>query len=311
MEQGKSVPADYVEIKYDSLGLLGTPRVLHFRDYSMEETLKLAQSTETNNLKAMVECLNEMCWEDFECANLSMQDLLNTVYSIHYSFYSNTIRKNYYIDPDLDEELRDKEENIDEAEINLLSLKTTVLKEDCREKFTLVNKNNTKKVTFHYPKLKDLMEPMDYTNNLFFVIERHISEIIQKVNLITKIRDEAKRKEAYEALPEEDRKTYESYANDKAKAYTLAVQASVIEKIDGEEIPTLEEKCNRLSEVPNTIWDQYTFFMEDYNYGIVPDVTFYSQYLGKEVTRRFLFQHLDFLPDMGTPNPERYKIYFE
>jgi hypothetical protein len=104
---------------------------------------------------------------------------------------------------------------------------------------------------------------------------------------------------------------YESYANDKAKTYTLAVQASVLEKINGVELTSLEEKFEKLTEVPNTLWTQYSQIMEDYNYGIVPEVTFHSPFLGKEVTRRFLFQHLDFLPDMGAQNTERYTVHFE
>lgn len=61
------VPSNYIEIKLDSLGKLSAPTTLHFRNYNMHEVLKLTTSRDIDKYSNIVECLNEMCFEDFDC----------------------------------------------------------------------------------------------------------------------------------------------------------------------------------------------------------------------------------------------------
>ena len=86
------IPYGYIEIEYDTLGKLGNPKSLHFRNYSMEEALEMATSNNEDLLFTIVKCLNNMVYEDFDCANFHEKELELTLLNLYFKFWGREIK---------------------------------------------------------------------------------------------------------------------------------------------------------------------------------------------------------------------------
>jgi len=136
----KDVPFGYIPIILDSCGKLTAPEVLHFRDFTPEELSHIALSkNKRDNIKRITDCLNKMVFENFDCTYLHLDDALKIVLTLYGSFYMSTIEKEYYINPDIeDEECRLRYVALSRAEERIF-IYTPTLSEENKQKILALN----------------------------------------------------------------------------------------------------------------------------------------------------------------------------
>jgi len=172
ISEGKNkVPSQYVKVKFDSNGRLGYPKVLHFRDYSMDEALALDTYEEKDQFKALVYNFNNMNYEGFDCSELHIKDLMTVVYSIHARFIGSTIEKSFYINEELpegkEEGQKDHLNNIGTYDVPLSSLKMKSIDEDpkgnklqnlFKEPFRIFDAAYKQSILFRMPRVGDMIK---------------------------------------------------------------------------------------------------------------------------------------------------------
>lgn len=306
----KEIPLNYIEIKLDSLGKLGIPKVLHFRDFSIEETTAIASSTTENNLKIVVQCLSSMCFEkQVDLLHLTLDDLLTIVYTLHGTFISPTVSREVYINPDLPEEKLEKPENLTPVEIPIAKFKTTPLKSAFKEPFTLTDVRGYS-CTFRLPRVGDLIKAQEQTEKQFFDQARSFSNLESKIKEIQEMKEEEKKKSAYLHLPHAEREAYEEYMTERMKYFYILSQSFSVVKVGVKPLKTIAERRKYIKEVPNYLWDQYNEICKTYRFGLDPEVTFFSDHHDEYITRRLLFRVVDFLQDSDSKGFEDIKVHF-
>jgi len=306
----KEIPLNYIEIKLDSLGKLGVPKVLHFRDFSIEETTAIASSNAEDNLKIIIQCLSHMCFEkQVDLHYLTLDDLLTVIYTLHGNFVSPTVTKEVYINPELAESELDEENNLTIEEIPISCFKTTPLNSMFKEPFTLTDARGYS-CTFRLPRVGDLITAQEQTEKKFFDKQRSFSNLESKIKEIQELKDDEKKKLAYSSLPFDERETYEEYITERMTYFYILSQSFSVEKVGTKTIKTISDRRKFIKDVPNHLWDQYNEVCKEYRFGLNPDVTFLSEHHGDYITRRLLFRVVDFLQDSNSQGFKDVKVHF-
>lgn len=276
------VGAKYVPVKLSSMGKLGLPAVIHVRDYSYSDALKLASaSTTTEIIRALTEVIDSITEEEIELDKLTNQDVLEILMTIQGTWYSPIMEFPYFIDETLPREELNKKENISKATIRINSVQTNPFPENGRVPFEV--------------KMKDFSAIMDiprFYNEVVVeqYIEQKYAELDNKMELLSK-----KIKEDTNTLDEY--KSYMEYRDKRLSDTIKATQAIQILSINGRELKTLKERVEAMEEFPLRAWSKVNkHVQEDLNFGVNPEVRFNCTVTGKMITRRFPFRIMDFLP---------------
>lgn len=281
------VPYGYIAIKLDSLGKLGNPKVLHFRNYSMEEVLELSTAKEENFIEVLIKCLNKMVYEkNFNCSDLHEKELEEVLLYLYSNFWNKSLDGYlYYLDDTItDVSKKNSDSNIGRASIPIDRLKTNTFTKEFKEPITITI--NNVKVKFRLARIKDLINAREYINNKYFDTERTLSDVKAAIDKKEKISYESQKK-------------YDDYLNEKGLDFLKAYQSSIILSVNDKILETLEEKMNEYRNINILFWQKYQEVVNDnINFGVDPEVTFFSIELKKEVTRRFSFQSMDFIPTL-------------
>jgi len=293
------IPADYAKVVFDSLGKLGTPPILHFRNYKMEEIINLATvSTEEAFIKKLVYVLNQMVWEKYDCAELHEHDLETVMITLYAAFWGKEFTgfEYTYEDTEVDEETGE-EETIEKKALAILpikNIKTIPLKEEFKEPIKITSGNRTAK--FRLQRIKDIVFVSNYIEKAFFEKKRFFSDY------------EIEREKKLNASKE---RRYQEYMDDKGMMSLKVLEALLIEEIDGIPTVTIEEKLNAFDKLDINFWIKYNSVVQKYGeFGVNPEVKFFSVELGEEISRRFPFQLMDFLPSMELQDDSDYTVSF-
>lgn len=298
--KSEPVPLGYITVKLDSLGKLSAPFELHFRDYSIEEVLELSSTNDdVDNLEAVIKVLNSMVHEDFDCGELTHEELLEILYSIQGNFYSRDIEKSVLIDEKADPKDKD---NYTYAMISITDIKTKTLDEEFKEPFTLKDSKTGSTYTFRLPRVKDKITAEKYIRNKYKKETREFSDIHKELYRIEKIKDNDLRKEAMSELESEkydEIRDYEEYLIGKTKLLLVLIQGLSLLSVDGGELEygDCEELLRIIPSVSRRVWETYSTVTEKYTYGLDEEVTFWLPEAEDYVTRRLAFQRMDFLPN--------------
>ena len=280
----------YVPVKLSSLGKLGFPAVVHVRDYSYSDALKLASATTTTEVvKAITEVIASVVQEDdIDLSKLTSQDVLEILMTIQGTWYSPVMEFPYYLDESLPPEEINKKDNVSKASIKINSVVTKPFPEG-------------KRVPFEVKKDKDFIAIVDiprFYNEVIVskYIEQKYAEQDNKMESIAKkIKDNSNTLEEY--------KTYMSYREERTSDLIKASQAIQVLSVNGKELKTLEERVKALDEFPVRAWNAaISYVQNDLNFGVQSEVTFNCTVTGKRITRRFPFRVVDFLPTVESLN---------
>ena len=275
----------YKPVKLSSVGKLGLPAVIHVRDYSYSDALKLASAdTATGLIRAIVEVIDNVTKEDLDLAKLTSQDVLEILMTIQGTWYSPIMEFPYYIDDTLPADQISKKENMSKATIQINSIQTKSFPEDKKVPME-VSMDNGFKATVDIPRFYNEVIVDQYIESKYASLDN------QMESLSKKIKDNTNTLEEY--------KSYMKYRENKTLDLVKATQAIQILSINGKELKTLDERMAAMDEFPVRAWSAVnSFIQKDLNFGVQPEVTFNCTVTGKTITRRFPFRVLDFLPTM-------------
>jgi len=298
----KDIPYGYISVNLDSMEKLNAPMTLHFRDFSLEELNHISLSkNERDNIKRITKCLNDMVLENFDCTYFHLNELLQITFTLFGSFVSKTIEKKYYINPDLpegkEEGQLDNPKNIAIATIPIGNIKTCQLKDSFSEPLDLSMEINGKTMTtlMRMIRVKDLLEAEEYVNKHFEKDIRQLSNIEIEIERIKKIENEQLMYAEYEKIPESDRQMYEKFTEEYTNLYISVLTSLSVIQAGSNKPKTISEHIKCAKFINRGQWKKFDVWNSENEFGLLPDVTFYSPELQKEVTRRFLFQPNDFI----------------
>jgi len=155
VQKPNTIPTGYVSIYLSSKGKLSAPEVLHFRNYEYKEILELSSIyDETYFIDRLIDCLNRMVYENFDCGDFTESELNEVLMNIHLNFWGKDIKLPYY-DIDVDKEKGSNTE-LKSALVDLSKINTKNIREDFKEPINLKLDNDVFK--FKLPRIKDVVK---------------------------------------------------------------------------------------------------------------------------------------------------------
>lgn len=290
------IPAEYIPVKLSSVGKLNAPSVIHVRDYTFQEALSLSEISEENETEVIIGILNSVIFEDFDAGILHKNDVLEILMTIQGTWYSKKLEDMpYYINPDLDYTEINKLTNIGKVDIPFSLLKTYPLKEEVKLPITI--KYLDKEVKFVLPKVENEVIATKLVSSKYAQEENELSEIKKKIDQKT---------QSYEEM-----KIYEKFLRNKTEDFLKINQALTIDSYNGKKLETLEEKLEIIPKLSLSLLKKYTDTIEThFKFGIDPTITFFSDEIKDNVTRRFDFRALHFLSSMEQTDNTGFDVSF-
>ena len=328
-ETNLNIPSEYIPIKLVSNGRIkGIPSILHFRDYSVAESLDINTYSLEDKPKVIADVLTKMCYEHFDISDLPIQDVLYILYIIHATFISNTVSKTIYLDESLpegtDKGQLDNEDNLEIVDIPITSLHFTYLGKDKDDKnlktnihipFKIKDTKTNSEVEFKISTLKDSILAQNYCRNLFNDDLIKFSSIRKMVDEIQSIKDKDEKNKAMDRYLETNYDECNEYYKFK-KRYSIMdaqlIQAQQLVSYNGEKLETLDKKWEIYStEISSGLWSKYLSVVDSIIFGISNDVEVYSNKLQKKLKRNIGFQLSDFLSVDRPKDSDRYDVLFD
>lgn len=311
LEVAKEIPSNYIEVNLISGDKFSIP-VLHFRNYTMEEILHIGSSTDENFLYNLIyKGLNKMCYEDFDCADLTVNHVIQIVLTVYKNFWGNKLLRKPYV---IDESKEVEKSNVGFVDIDISKLDALFLPEEFKEPFTIVDKKFNTKVKLGIQKLKHLFFAETFVKDFYKEEKSDYDTIEQKIKLKKELEaspDEAVRESSRTiVVTNEEKEALDNFKSEKAMLYARVLQSQIIYAIDGKEITTIEEKIDAYkNKIDATTWKFYNELLTKYQFGINSTYTFKVD--GKKLSRRFSFRLLEFLPTLESKSSERYDVCFD
>ena len=290
------VPSDYIAVKLSSVGKLGAPSIVHVRDYTFEEAMALSEISENNETEVIIQIINSVMFEDVDAGKLHKNDILEILMTIQWAWYSPKLEDvSYYLDDTLKgDDLNDKK-NIGKVDIPLKKIETKPLGKDVALPISIAYRGHT--VKFCLPKVENEVIAFKLVESKYAQEENELFEIKKKIDNETYTKTEFSK--------------YEKYLKNRAEDFLKINQALLIEEYDGEQLDTLEKKLAVLPKLSLSLLKKYTDVINKYfTFGIEPNITFYSEPLQKEVTRRFDFRTFHFLSSMEQADDSGFDVSF-
>ncbi len=295
-ETQTSAPASYIKVQFDSLGKLSAPPILHFRNYTMEEAIEMADMTRENETEVIVRILNNLVYEDFDCGLLHPKEAEYALLSIYAKWWNNVIDGMPYFkdvtitDP---EQLRNKS-NVGRAVLPIENIETAPIKSDFEEPIE-IDLGEQGKYGFILPRMNMYIRARNFVRRKYRNLDRFYSDFRMKLH------KEEKNPGAADIDPEMEDE-YREHERQKQKDELRVQQALHIQYVNGEELEdNIETRLKALKEdVPATAWKAFRAVEKENMFGVKPDVSFFEEQSGEFLTRRFRFRLLDYLPSMDT-----------
>lgn len=308
------VPSEYIPIKLSSLGKLDAPEVLHVRDYSGEDVLILATSNSEQFLPRLIEVLNNVTYEGFDCAYLHEAELEEIMLNILSNFWSSKI-SDYpypYTNEEYDSMDDERKERVSKGLENLVidipinNLKTTPLDSKFEEPITIKD-NDGHLVAFRLPRIQDVFAAREY-------MEKVYAEQYQKYNYIEniyRIDNSAERERKLSEIDTSILREYEEFTNKRMVTFIKAKQASLLMRHGSKTLSILDEKVKEYPTISTRFWRQFDKFVADnLQFGVQHDVEMISPITKKKVTRRCYFRPVDYVPSHELPDDREYSFVF-
>ena len=350
VEIDKSTPKGYIPIEIKGTeGLLFAPKVLHFRNYYLEDIKELVQYNSGHLLfMRLISVLNNLVYEDFDCGLLHINELIEVMIKLYYNFISKTLKDMKYA---IDESKPMEGDNIGYHNIDLASLDINKLADNVRKSFTLkIKDSENSEVTFSFPVInnivlankiveeitkdkKDKVTEIQSRQVKISEIEEKITNINDRLHKIDSVvnGEDSLMKEQIDAYEIQKKMLLNDLTDLNNKLSNLKVtseEESFIEEYDMTKKTLYLEIYNKLCiekvdgvEVP--VMDRlkakidfryfilYTETINKYKFGIDNQLTFYCRHNKKSISRRFTFRLMDFIPSLELSSDTEYTISFD
>lgn len=298
----ENIPEDYIKIKLCSLGKLSAPAVLHFRNYTLGEAAELSDLSLENQYELFVKVLNKMVYEDFDCAKLHKEEIIEILLYIYSTWWSPTLELPYFVNEQLIGKALIAKENTAYARIRLSGEHSNIVIKDLfgefKTPFNLIGPDK-KKYTLRFPIVGDLIFAKNFLEIKYAEEEKFFSRIENSVK-----RDEI------ELIEKSELKLYKDFLNTKVKEGLIAERSCMLLAVDGEELTDPEERFQTAKNLPLDFWAFITKQQKEFSFGLEPEITFLDED-HKPVTRRFQFRFMDFFPSLEQEGNSGYSISFD
>lgn len=294
VEKAVTIPSDYLTIKLSSLGKLGFPAIVHVRDYTFEEAIKMAELSEENVTEVLIDILNNVIFEDVDIRNAHRQDILEILLSIYGTWYSATLENfRYFVNLDLPENEKEKKENISVATLPINSLKTVSLKK--KAKLPIKIAKGDFEVELVLPKVENELIASKFIEEKYVEKENELSEVIQKVK-----NGIANKKE---------QKAYDELQRQKGIDFLRVAQSLLIDSFNGKKLENLSEKLETIQKIPLNVWAIYNNeISKNFTFGVSQEVEFECSINHTPITRSFQFREIHFLPSLVQENHSGFSV---
>ena len=302
---GNKPTTDYVPVKLDSIGKLSSPAILHFRNYTMEEALRLAEANEENIAETIIQCLNEMVWEDFDCGLLHVEELKEVMLYIYGSFWDTKLEGfRYFVNEELEEPALSAKENVSIATIPISSIKTTPLPEEFKEPISITMQGKT--VKFLLPRIQNSFVAQE------FIKQKYAADLRKFSNLEGILRyNESVPSEKHKNVDTDEYNNYRQFVSKKSKDLVRAYEAQLLYGVDDYVFEEIADRMEALKSIPLSYWKIYHKVVEENcRFGVEEEVAFECSVTHKPVTRRFQFRLLDFIPSLDNEFGTEYSFSF-
>ena len=310
----KSIPSDYIPIKLSTLGKLDTPAIIHVRDYTGSNILTLAAARDVNFLNRLIDVLDDVVYEGFDCKYLHEYELEEIMLNILANFWTSTIQ-NYpypYEQDEYDTMDDERKENITkglenlQVDIPISSLKTNPISKEFKEPISINIKGKT--VQFILPRIIHFFNSQSYIEEKYSREYQEFSYIEQ----IYDIEDKDKRKAELDKIPHKELIRYRDFSDKRGVDYIIAKQSQLIYGVGGKEIKSLQDKIKAYnSNISIKFWKTYGVIAEKQSeFGVNKEVNMISPITNEPVTRRCQFRPVDYIPSNEAPDSGEYTVLF-
>jgi len=308
----KIVPPEYLTIKLSSLGKLSVPHVLHFRDYSVDDAMKIGLTTDDNILETLVGILNGMIYEEFDCNNLHESELEEIMLNIFANFWGVMLRDYPFPFTNeeynaLPEETKEKyKKNFPKVDISLKKLSNKLIPDQFKEPFKI--SNDKVEVKFMLPRVGHIFIATDYCEKKYMKEEQLFHKIAEAVKYNNNTEDESKHKPIDSAELVE----YSKYLKIRMEDYLNCQRSFTIVKYGDKDLKdvSIEERIGFYKKISFQMWSIVAKVFEDMSFGIDHDIEVISPIDKKPTIRRFSFRPLDFVPGGELPDNNGYVVTF-
>lgn len=312
IESNKAISGEYVEITLSSKGkLLNTPKSLHFRDYTLQDLIDLNSDIRSENyLESKIKVLNRMVYEDYDCGNLTEEELIEILLSIHKRWHGKFINEiPYYLDENIsDLEEKESKRNIAMASVELSTINVIPIANEFKEPFEIGYEDN--QWLFILPRVNNIVFAKNYVEEKYKELESKYDNIKALLLENKTIKNPLDRY----TIPEKERKEYEELINQKITDTIRITTALTLygKKENGKIIQfTNEQKVLESNNVKPKVWAKFSEIKNKYLFGVDSNVTFFSKELEGKVTRRLRFQFMDFVPAMEYEDDSEIRVSFD
>jgi len=324
-------PVGYIPITLQTQGVLSMPAKFHMRDYTMEDVLQLNIMDEEQFLPNIVNIFNKLIWEkNIDCADMHSNEFTETLYTLYGSFIGSTVEKDYYINEDLpegeEEGQLDHPSNIATVDLPIGNIPVQNIHFDkdgverikkFKEPFGIADTLTGDSFKFRLSRLKDIIFAQNYCDKEFAIEKQKFAQFKFQLDQIRNkySKDKVKLTEEITNFVKKDLATYSAYIEftKRFDAEILRlVQIQCIVSCNGVPINSIEEKLDLYkNRIHSAVWATYNDAVAMFPFGLQDEVTFYSDALKKDITRRFQFQLTDFLPDSSKSDSRRATVSFD
>jgi hypothetical protein len=297
------VPSDYVEVRLiGSKGRLTAPPVLHVRDYSFDDALKLAQATEKNVDEILIDVLNGMIFEDFDCGLLHREEVKEILLTVYATWWGKSLDIYYYA---VDETLpMGDKENRSIASIPISAIDIVGISDEFQEPILIRSPDGKKSMSFILPRLVNGVIADREVAKAFDAEEASLLDIKWIMG-----QNEGRGADQQLSYDPVEALRYRSFLTRKVSHRMRVLQALQIYAVDGEPLKSIEEKVEALSR-SMTFFTVYKNHLKKSVFGVQPVVEFTCSVKHELISRRFPFRCVDLIPTMEQVGDSGYSISY-
>lgn len=318
------IPSDYIPIKLSSVGKLDAPKTIHVKNYTGQDALDLSIAKEDDTLYALIKVLKGMVYEDFDPELFHVKELEEILLNIYANFWSSILSDYPY--PWIEEEIHERrQEQISDLEkdklnkienkldvpridIPITQLETKNIPQEFKEPIQIKGKD--KKISFMLPRIGHLVNAKKYVDDIFFEEKNELADIEEKIQF-NKVLKEQGRFNEIKKIDKERHIRYEKLQEDTTNVFLKVNQCQTIVAINDKLVDSIEDKLKEYNNISLVFWRKFNEeVVNKIDFGIKNDLTVESLITGKEVTRRFQFRLLDFIPSMDLPDSSGLSVTF-
>lgn len=309
-------PVGYIPVKLSSLGRLTAPKIIHVRNYSGEEALKLSTMNADNSLEVLVDALQNLIWEDIDASMLNENEVEEIMLNIYVNWWNTSIDFPYQweeyelkeLEAKRAEQIRTGSE-VPKVTVNIANIKTNTIMSEFKEPITIVHRDV--KYWFRLSRVKDMMEAKEYVVDKYLAEENRYSKISKDLEYNSSIDPNSPIPFKERPVDPKEKRAYQEYLNKRSIDFERISQMGKVLKIGDKEVKTFEDRITMYKEIPSDIWVKFNqIIKKSIQFGVDPELKVISPLTNKEVTRRFQFRILDFIPTMELPDDSEYTVLF-